>query len=83
MDCCSNHKNKDSNPEKNDLNRDGNDSHHGDHGNMMWLMMLLCLAPLVLVYLTGGRIGTGFIFFILLACVGGHFILMKFMGHKK
>ena len=58
-------------------------SNHDGHDKMMWLMMLMCLLPFLLVFLSGEKIGKSYIVLILLACVVGHFILMKVLGKNK
>ncbi|MEK7168034.1 MAG: hypothetical protein AAB791_03470 [Patescibacteria group bacterium] len=60
---------------------DHNPSHKG-HGKMMWLMMLACLAPILLAFFANIRISKSFIFLIFLACIGGHFIIMRLMREK-
>ena len=58
-------------------------SNHDGHDKMMWLMMLMCLLPVLLIFLSGEKIGKGYIVLIFLACVAGHFILMKVLEKNK
>ena len=57
-------------------------SNHGGHNKIMWLMMLMCAVPVLLVLLSGSNIRNYALLFLLICCVGGHFLMMKFMGHK-
>lgn len=89
MNCCSDHKKhnpsheeNDSDLKKNNSVHEGDDQSHGNHGKMMWLMMLACLIPALFIFLFNPTLVKSPIFLILLACVGGHLLMMKFMGHK-
>ncbi|KKR48788.1 MAG: hypothetical protein UT86_C0003G0117 [Candidatus Magasanikbacteria bacterium GW2011_GWC2_40_17] len=52
------------------------------HNKMMWLMMLMCLAPSLFIFFSGSGISKWYIIVFLLICVGGHFLMMKLMGHE-
>ena len=56
---------------------------NGGHNKMMWLMMLMCLAPVLFLFFSGSGINKWYIILFLIICVGGHFLLMKFMDYKK
>ena len=64
---------------------DHNDNHsrHNSHSKMMWFMMLFCLMPVIISLVVGAGIKNYAIIILLICCVAGHFLMMKFMGHGE
>ena len=54
-------------------------SNHGGHDKMMWLMMLMCIVPSFVILLSGYGVKKIYVILFLLACVGGHFLIR----HRK
>lgn len=54
---------------------------NGGHNKMMWLMMIMCLAPSLFLFFSRSGVNKWYIILFLVICIGGHFLLMKFMGH--